>query len=394
MRALPAGVPLMRRLEGAPGVFLVGGGVRDLLLGGQPTDLDLVVEGDPAPILARLDGEVVIHDRFGTSTATVEGRSYDVARARRETYPRPGALPDVAPATLEEDLRRRDFTVNAMAIPLGGSAAGELRAVPGALDDLAARRLRVLHERSFIDDPTRLLRLARYRARLGFEVGPETRALVREAVEQRVLRTLTGPRLGNELRLLARERDPVAALLALRELELDRAIEPRFGIQDEAPARRALELLPADGRADLLVLALAAQRLAADELRRLLDWLGFQAGERRVIVATATRAGSLAGALEGAERPSEIAAVAFGAPSELVALAGALGPADAARRWLDRLRHVELEIDGRDLLDAGVPQGPALGRGLRAALLAKLDGRTRSRGDELAVALQAARSGG
>lgn len=394
VRALPAGEPLMRRLGGEPGVFLVGGAVRDLLLDSEPTDLDLVVEGDLAPILARLDGEVVVNDRFGTSTATVDGRSYDVARARRETYPRPGALPEVAPGTLEEDLGRRDFTVNAIATALGGGAAGELRAFPGALDDLAGRRLRVLHERSFLDDPTRLLRLARYQARLAFAIEPRTRALVREAVEHRVLGTLTGPRVGNELRLLAREPDPVAALLALRELELDRAIEPRFGLQDEALARRALELLPADGRSDLLALAIASQRLPADQLRRLLDWLGFPAGERHRIVAAATRAPSLARALERAGRPSEIAKAAFGAPLELVALAGALGPADAAREWLSRLRHVELEIDGRDLLAAGVPLGPAVGTGLRAALLAKLDGRTSSREAELAAALQAARPSG
>lgn len=394
VRALPAGEPVVRRLEGEPGVFLVGGAVRDLLLGGEPTDLDLVVEGDPARILARLDGEVVVHDRFGTSTATVDGRSYDIVRARAETYPRPGALPEVTPATLEEDLRRRDFTVNAIAIALGPGAAGELRSFPGSLDDLAARRLRVLHERSFIDDPTRLLRLARYHARLGFEVEPQTRRLVAEAAQRGALGTLTGPRIGHELRLLARERDPIATLRALRELGLDHAIEPRFGLEAPQLAGRALALLPSDGRRDLLTLALASRRLPAAELRRWLDWLGFQAGERDVIVFTATRAASLARELERAERPSEIATAALDAPPESVALAGALGAPDAAREWLERLRHVELQIDGRDLLAAGVPEGPAVGRGLRAAWKAKLDGRADSRDAELAIALQAARPSG
>lgn len=382
----------MRRLQGAPGVYLVGGAVRDLLLGGRPSDLDLVVEGDPATVLARLGGETVTHDRFGTSTARIDGFTYDLGRARRETYPRPGALPEVTPATLEDDLRRRDFTVNAIALALGGSNAGTLHAFPGAVDDLGDRRLRVLHDASFIDDPTRLLRLARYRARLGFEVDERTLALVHQAVGRDAFSTLTGPRIGNELRLLAREQDPVAALLALRELALDAAIAPEFGLTDEPLARRALTLLPADGQQWLLALALASRSLGGRDLERLLDRLGFEASDREVIAAAAARAEPLAIALGAASRPSEVARAADGAPPELVALAGALGPAAAAREWLEHVRHVRLEIDGHDLLAAGVPEGPALGRGLRAALSAKLDGETRSRADELAIALQAARA--
>jgi tRNA nucleotidyltransferase (CCA-adding enzyme) len=394
LRALPAAAPLVRRLDGESGVFVVGGAVRDLLLGGSPYDLDLVVEGDPAAIIARLDGDAVIHDRFGTSTVTVDGFSYDIARARRETYPRPGALPEVTPADLEEDLKRRDFTVNAIAIALGGVEARVLHAFPGALEDLEQRRLRVLHDRSFIDDPTRLFRLARYRARLRFKIDEKTLALVRDALDRKALRTVSGQRIGNELRLLAREQDPIAALRALHELGLDRAIEPRFGLDDEPLARRALGLLPADGRQDRLTLALASRRLSDDDLRQLLDRLAFEAGERDVIVAVATRAESLARELEIAERPSEVASAALGAPTELVALVGGLGPADAARQWLDCLRHVTLEIDGRDLLASGVPEGPALGRGLQAALSAKLDGQAQTRESELEVALQAAREHG
>lgn len=385
---------MIRRLGGEPGVFVVGGAVRDLLLGGTPYDLDLVVEGDPPPILALLDGATVTHDRFGTSTVSVDGVTYDVARARREAYPQPGALPEVAPASLDEDLRRRDFTVNALAIALDGDRPGELRAFPGALADLGARRLRVLHDRSFIDDPTRLLRLARYRARLAFEIESGTLALAREAVAGGALGTVSGPRLGNELRLLAREQDPLAAFRVLHELELDRAITPGFGIDDEGLADRALSLLPADGRRDRLALALASRRLPTPILRELLQALGFEATEREVIVSAAVGARALARELEAATRPSEIARAAFGAPPELVALAGAIGGADAAREWLARLRHVDLEIDGRDLLAAGVPEGPAVGRGLRAALGAKLDGRVATREAELAAALQVAREDG
>ena len=163
-------------------MYLVGGAVRDLLLGGRPLDLDLVVEGDAAAFAASLGGELKVHDRFGTSTVTLDGFSYDIARARRETYAHPGALPDVAPAPLAEDLERRDFTVNTLALALAGDRAGELHSVPPALEDLDARRLRVLHDQSFIDDPTRLFRLVRYATRLGFEIEPHTRALAERAI--------------------------------------------------------------------------------------------------------------------------------------------------------------------------------------------------------------------
>lgn len=394
IRSLPAAEPLTRRLGGLSGVFVVGGAVRDVLLGESPSDIDLVVEGDPAAALERLDGARLLHDRFGTSTVSVDGFVYHLATARRETYARPGSLPDVTPASLEQDLLRRDFTVNSIAVPLAEDGADELIESPGALDDLAARRLRVLHDRSFLDDPTRLLRLARYRARLGFEIEPSTRELAQEAIAAGALRTVSGTRIGNELRLLARERDPVAALAALRELRLDSAIAPRFGLDDDALALRALGLLPNDEHPERLAIALAGRQMPAPELSRLLGTLAFEAPDREAIVATASGAPALARELEAAVRPSAIATAAFGVCAEQVALAGALGPAEAAREWLVRLRHVELQIAGGDLLAAGVPEGPDLGRGLRAALIAKLDGQAQSREEELAAALEGARAGG
>ena len=390
VRSLPAAGPLMAHLGAAGGVYLVGGAVRDLLLGGVPFDLDLVVEGDAAALAASLGGELTVHDRFGTSTVRLDGYVYDIARSRRETYARPGALPDVEPAPLAEHLLRRDFTVNALAIGLGGEGAGELRAAPGGLEDLDARRLRVLHDRSFIDDPTRMLRLARYAGRLAFAVEPHTRALAGEAIAGGALNTVSGSRLGAEIRLLAGEHDPVDAFGALRDLGLDVALHPGFGLDDEDLARRALALLPTGERRDRLVLSVASRRLPAAELPALLDALAFEAGDRETIVLAATRAESLARALEAAATPSAIGAAAAGAPAELVALAGALGPERQAREWLEHLRLIRLSIDGRDLIAAGVPEGPAIGRALRAALAAKLDRRACGREQELAEALNAA----
>ena len=390
IRSLPAAMPLLDRLGEQAGVYLVGGAVRDLLRGGEPADLDLLVERDAGQLAARLGGRLRVHDRFGTSTVELNGHSYDIARARQETYARPGALPDVTPATVIEDLLRRDFTVNAMAIALTGRTAGELHAAPLALEDLDAGLLRVLHERSFIDDPTRLLRLVRYAARLRLQPETHTLELVQAAIRAHALQTVSGARTGTELRLLAREPDPVAAFQTMRALALDHEIDPDFGIDDPESARAALALVAPDAGRDRVALAAAARALPASRLRSMLQALAFEADDRDAIVEAATRAEQLADALAAARTPSEIAIAAQDSRPETVALAGALGAAKQARAWLEQLRHVALEIDGNDLVRAGVSPGPAIGAGLRAALLAKLDGRAVGRDQELAEALRAA----
>jgi tRNA nucleotidyltransferase (CCA-adding enzyme) len=394
VRSLPAAPALLDHLTDAVPVYLVGGAVRDLLLGGRPLDLDLVVEGDPAQVAAALGGEVRAFDRFGTSTVSLDGFTYDLARARRETYAHPGALPDVSPASLSEDLLRRDFTVNALAIALVGAAAGSLQAAPLGLDDLERRSIRVLHDTSFIDDPTRALRLARYASRLEFEIEPHTRALLDSALDAGAISTVSGSRIGAELRLLAREPDPVSALRCLGELGIAHAIHPALGLDDEPLARRALALLPGAGRRDRLALSLAARHVPPPELAYLLHTLAFEAADRHAILVAATRSPALARDLERARRPSEIADAVVDAGPELVALAGALGPEREAREWLANLRHVRLEIDGNDLMEAGMLEGPAIGVGLHAALSAKLDGRVSGREAELGEALQAARASG
>jgi tRNA nucleotidyltransferase (CCA-adding enzyme) len=394
VRSLPAAPALLGHLTDAVPVYLVGGAVRDLMLGGRPLDLDLVVDGDPAQVTDALGGEVRTHDRFGTSTVSLDGFTYDLARSRRETYAHPGALPDVSPAPLSEDLLRRDFTVNALAIALVGPAAGSLDAAPLGVEDLERRCLRVLHDGSFIDDPTRALRLVRYASRLEFEIEPHTRALLESALDAGAISTVSGSRIGVELRLLARERDPISALRCLGELGIAHAIHPALGLDDEPLARRALALLPDDGRRDLLALALAARHVPPPELAYLLHTLAFEAADRHTILAAATKAPALAGDLARAGRPSEIVDAVAGAGPELVALAGALGPEREARAWLGNLRHVRLEIDGNDLIEAGVREGPAIGVGLHAALCAKLDGRVSDRDAELREALQAARASG
>ncbi|MEK7767938.1 MAG: hypothetical protein AAB368_17035, partial [bacterium] len=184
-------------------VFLVGGLVRDLFLGVGAVDLDLVVAGD-GPAFARrladvLGGEVEVYDRFLTATVTCPDLPrLDVATARLETYERPGALPHVKPAGLAEDLKRRDLTINAMAVDLRPGRFGALVDPFGGAADVAAGLIRLLHARSLTDDPTRILRMARYASRFEFVAEPRTREWLHEALAARVLEFVSGDRLRQE----------------------------------------------------------------------------------------------------------------------------------------------------------------------------------------------------
>jgi tRNA nucleotidyltransferase (CCA-adding enzyme) len=328
-------------------VAVVGGFVRDVSLGREPRELDLVVEGDAAALARSLGGEVAVHDAFGTATASGEGWRVDLAMARRERYPAPGALPEVEPASIEEDLARRDFTVNAIAVTLPD---GEPLAVDHAREDLAAGRLRVLHERSFVDDPTRLLRLARYAERLGFEVEPLTARLARDAGFQ----TLSGGRLGAELRLVLAEADPVAVLARVAG-KLPVALDPPL-------VEAALGLAPPESDRGMLVLGASVSEV---------DWLeGLELTARERAVVLACRDARV----PADTTPSALWRAWRGAPVEGVAVAGARGDGAAARRWIEELRHVRLEIGGDDLIAAGLSEGPEIGRRLERTLAAKLDG--------------------
>jgi tRNA nucleotidyltransferase (CCA-adding enzyme) len=415
---LPGGEALLAVAAKRDDVELVGGAVRDLLLGRTPREIDVVV-GDQAvsfaddsalfaeQLCARLNASFSSgagalastseHERFGTVLVAWDGGEIDIATRRAETYAAPGALPDVRAGTEREDLERRDFTVNAIAIRLGGERRGRLRAVPDALSDLERRRLRVLHEQSFDDDPTRLLRMARYGARLGFEVEDHTAALAAKAIAGRALDTVSGARIGAELRLALAEDDSVAALGAIDDLGLLSALHPRLRL-DRPIVLGALALLPEDGRRDLLLMAALALPLVlrADgdpgvELSALLDRWEFSAGDRDRVVGAAQAVVRLLHDLCMAESPSQLRAIVGSAPMEGVALAGAHGNAEAARSWFEDVRHVRLEIDGADLIAAGIPEGPEIGQRLEAVLKWRLDGELAGdREAELKVALDLA----
>lgn len=358
-------------------VYLVGGTVRDLMLGREFVDVDLAVDGEPLELAAAIgSAQPLSESRFSTLRVSRDGVRYDIARTRSERYAQPGALPLVTPAPIATDLMRRDFTINAFALALSGAEAGTLLAAPRAPDDLGRRELAVLHDESFADDPTRLLRLARYAARLGFQPASHTHALAAAAVRGGALDTISGTRIGNELRLLAAEPDPVAAFEAVAALGLPWNIDADI-------ARRALAVLPQDGRADLVVLACVLKPGQLDDL-------GFTATDRDAIAAAA-QASQLSERLVSAQKGSEIASTIGAAAIETVALASTQGSPSQSLMWLRDLRHRTLAITGQDLIANGLSEGPAIGTALQAARDALMDGTASDRESQLRVALETAR---
>jgi tRNA nucleotidyltransferase (CCA-adding enzyme) len=386
-------------LEGGPPCFLVGGAVRDLLLGREPLDVDIAVDGKAAEVAERvaavLGGTVTAHERFGTATVVAGGvDAVNLARTRRETYAAPGALPVVEPATLAEDLVRRDFTVNALALALNGDAAGELVDRHGGRADLDAGLIRVLHERSFVDDPTRLLRAVRYAARLGFALEAGTERWARAAVAAGALATVSGPRIRDELLDLLGEDEAPAAVEALGDLGIAAALHS--DLRPDADRVASAKLGAAETGADPVLAALAALGVgpvaAGGGFDVWIDALGLPAGARDRVQRAAADAPRLAEGLREQLCPSRLRALLDGEPAEALALALALGaPAEPLLDYVARLSGMRLEIDGSDLLAAGLSQSPALGRALEETLARKLDGEVAGREDELRTALAIAR---
>jgi len=201
-------------------LYLVGGVVRDLFLGRANFDFDLVVEGEAIKLARKMtkdsQAKLTVHSRFGTAKLNYPGFSLDLATARSETYSKPGALPTVKPGSLKDDLIRRDFSINAMALHLNPQRFGELIDLHHGKDDLERRLIRILHPKSFIDDATRILRAIRYEQRLSFKLESETEKLLRHDVA--MLDTISGDRVRHELELILKEDEPERAIRRAEEL--------------------------------------------------------------------------------------------------------------------------------------------------------------------------------
>jgi len=196
--------------------YIVGGPVRDKLLGIANYDLDFVVEGDGikfAEILNKiLKGKLTTYRSFGTATVALKEKKIDIVTARKETYKYPAAYPTIKPGTIKDDLFRRDFTINAMAISVNKKNFGELVDFYGGQKDLKKGVIRILHDKSFMDDPTRIFRAVKFSVRFGFKIEPHTKKLIKEAALDGLLGEVNAGRIRKEIELFLKEKNPKKCL--------------------------------------------------------------------------------------------------------------------------------------------------------------------------------------
>lgn len=370
-------------------IYLVGGIVRDLLLGYLSFDLDLVTEGDAMELAGRIakitNAKLVIHPRFGTAKIKSGKFGIDIATARSETYAGPGALPTVVPDTIEKDLFRRDFSINAMAISLAAERYGELLDPYHGKDDLELRLIRILHPRSFGDDATRILRAIRYEQRLGFELETETSRLLKR--DTPMLDTISGDRIRHELELIFREEYPEHALRRLGELGALQRINPSVKgngwLVDKFDAARRLskpgELLP-------LYFCLLAYPLDEEQVNQFVKRLNMPTRLAKA-VESAIR---LKQRLPRLNKPDLKPSVIYYFLQEyhpLAVEANVIAGDNAVIRrhlelFLSKLRYIKPYLNGEELQRLGIPEGEELGRILRILHRAKLDGEVTTRDDE------------
>ena len=397
------------------GVYLVGGAVRDLLLQERVFDIDIAVEGDgiayAEELARRLGGHVRAHPKFRTAVVVAagedggEGLRVDVASTRSEFYEAPAALPTVERATLRADLTRRDFTMNAMAVSLRSEDLGTLHDYFGGLQDLAEGRVVVLHNLSFIEDPTRIFRALRYETRYGLRMDTHTYNLARACSEMDLVGDLTSARLRDELVLLLRESPIDPALRRMQQLGLSRSVHPRCTtgpttrtLLREAEARWRRYGLASEVPLWRLRLVWLLRNLTPEEVGAWVERMRFRRADGIVLERSMVVGRRLRERLEHGMNEADLREAACGEPLEALIVAMVLGEGGVVERrlaeYLARTRHVRLEISGRDLLDLGFPRSPGIGRALRTLLRLKVNGVIAGREQELEAARRLRRAAG
>jgi tRNA nucleotidyltransferase (CCA-adding enzyme) len=371
-------------------IYLVGGVVRDLLLGQANLDLDLVVEGNAIELAQRLkelnQGKIITHPRFNTAKLQWDKWSVDLTTARAETYAQPGALPTVTPSLIDDDLSRRDFTINAMAISLNPGYYGKLVDPHNGRSDLKDKLIRVLYEKSFIDDATRIWRGLRYEQRLDFHLEKKTLDLLQRDVA--MLDTISGDRIRYEIECVFQEKYPEKVFRRAEELGVLAKLHPSLKGNGwlEEKFDQVRRLSSPQPPAVELYLALLAYPLISEEVEQFISRLNLPKSLAQTVrdtIAVKNKIRSLA--IPGLS-PSNIYHLLDGySPQALVSNSLATESPVASqniRLFLNKLKDIKIALTGEDLIRMGVAQGPQIREVLELLHQAKVNGKITTRQDE------------
>ena len=367
--------------------FVVGGAVRDVLLCKEIKDIDMAVECRPQKLLSSLNmksAQVISTSRFETVKIEVFGQVIDLAMTRSEVYPKPGVLPEVQLSTIEKDLSRRDFTINALGVHVDATRWGDLIDHHGGLQDLCHRKVRVLHNQSFVDDPTRIFRAARYATRLSFEMELTTKEALFRDLDG--IGKLSGTRILNELNLTFEETNSVEVLKNLDEWGVFKAIHPQLDIPLEA--LNTIKNSSPEGvssyEVGLLALLYCSSDVIRDEISKRLKFSSslhskvYDLGRIRQLVPSMKNS-DIYEKLKGLSLESLHVARSISSPTNLEL------PAQIDL-YLSDLVKVSISVTGDDLLEIGIPEGPLIGSTLCSIHKELLDGQIETRQEQVELA--------
>ncbi len=382
-------------------VYLVGGVVRDLILGAPNLDIDLVVQGDGLSVARELAKDLRAalgtYKPFLTATLTLpDGRRVDVATARAEKYAEPAALPQVEPATIEDDLRRRDFTINSLALRIRKGGVGELLDPFGGSEDIGKGVIRVLHRRSFTDDPTRIFRAVRYQVRFGFRIDGLTLRLLRKAVSNAMIERLSGERIRNELWLIFEEEKVAEALSLLARLGVLSHVHPSLEFSPEMRSiLRDMRSLSSDLRGKLKAdphlasLFSFLERAPFDRAIEIGKRLSLKRKELEKITQLKLSLRRMAELSRKRLKPSQVSSRLRGLSPEFLLFTLARAEKELVRQRIKKFINsyctVRPEIGGKDLQALGIREGPLYQEILSKVLDAKLDGFVKTKEEEISL---------
>ncbi len=376
--------------ERGESAYLVGGAVRDILLGEDTHDLDLVIEGKAISLAKQIakknDCLIKTYPRFGTATIYGDDFILDLVTARSETYEHPGALPTVQSGTIDDDLARRDFTINTMAVRLAPDTFGELLDLHKGKGDLKKKLIRILHPESFNDDPTRILRAIRYEQRLGFGLETKTTKLLQNNLS--CMDTVKEERLWHEMELILSEDFPEPIMLRTNELGVLRKLYPPLKgdnwiaenfIQARSESNETLSL-------PSIYLTIMCYRFNQEEAEGYISRFKMPGWAARVIRATIRIKKSITSLKDPDLLPSQLYHLLEGYSPEVIRGTAVASDSSIMQQrtdhYLNELRYIAPQISGNDLQKIGVPPGREMGRILRSLKDARIDGTITSRKQE------------